>query len=101
MKLLIVGTANGGLLAGARFAEHGHEVVCVDSEWCTSAGLQSGLLSVQDLGLRELVTRHCKGGRLTFAADLCGAARESEFLIVALDPSESARGERLAPNPMW
>ena len=82
MKIAVVGTGYVGLVAGTVFAEHGHDVVCVDNDPARIEPLKRGETPIYEPGLEELVLRNVEEGRLRFTADL--AEGISDCLIIFL-----------------
>ena len=58
MKIAILGTGYVGLVAGAGFADFGHDVVCVDIAAARIESLCAGVIPFHEPGLAELVARH-------------------------------------------
>jgi UDPglucose 6-dehydrogenase len=92
MRITVVGSGYVGLVAGACFADLGHDVVLVDSDRQKLAALQKGQLPIYERFLPELVQRH-HGRRLQFSGELHSAARESEVIFVAVGTPATERGE--------
>ena len=86
MKIAVVGTGYVGLVAGACFADLGHDVVLVDNDERKLAALKSGQVPIHENFLPELLNRH-RGHRLTFSDDLREAVRAS----AARDSSRRSR----------
>lgn len=65
MRVAIVGSGYVGLVAGACFADLGHDVILVDNDQQKLAALNSGEVPIHEKFLPELLNRH-RGRRLTF-----------------------------------
>ena len=76
MRIAVVGSGYVGLVAGACFADLGHDVVLVDNDERKLAALKSGQVPIHENFLPELLNRH-RGHRLTFSDDLREAVRAS------------------------
>ena len=63
MRIAVVGSGYVGLVAGACFADLGHEVVLVDNDGQKVAALESGSVPIHEQFLPELLERH-HGSRL-------------------------------------
>ena len=89
MRIAVVGSGYVGLVAGACFAEIGHDVVLVDNDVHKLAELESGKIPIHEEFLPELITRHT-GSRLSFTQDLPGAvsAANAVFIAVGTPPTE-------------
>lgn len=83
MNLAVVGSGYVGLVAGACFAELGHQVILVDNNPAKVQALQRGELSIHEQFLPELIERH-RGQRLTFTGDLGAAVRSSQAIFIAV-----------------
>src|SRR5581483_4766746 len=83
MKIAVVGSGYVGLVAGACFAELGHQVLLVDNDDHKIAALQRGECPIHEKFLPELLERH-RGQRLDFTGDLAGAVRRSQVIFIAV-----------------
>ncbi len=88
MKIVIIGTGYVGLVAGACFADFGHEVVCVDNNPSKIASLKQGVMPIYEPGLDVLVTRNAAAGRLSFteALEPALAGADAAFIAVGTPP---------------
>lgn len=89
IRIAIVGSGYVGLVAGACFAEIGHQVILVDSDANKISALRSGMVPIHEEFLPELITRH-SSARLSFTQDLAEAVRASDavFIAVGTPPTE-------------
>ena len=92
MRIAVVGSGYVGLVAGACFADMGHEVILVDNDQEKVAALQAGQVPIHEILLPELLARH-RGNRLTFSGDLCGAVKESAAVFIAVGTPSTEHGE--------
>ena len=83
MRIAVVGSGYVGLVAGACFAELGHEVLLVDNDEHKIAALQRGECPIHEKFLPELLERH-RGKRLDFTGDLPDAVRRSQLIFIAV-----------------
>jgi UDPglucose 6-dehydrogenase len=83
MRIAVVGSGYVGLVAGACFAELGHNVLLVDNDERKLAELQLGECPIHEKFLPELLERH-RGKRLDFTGDLADAVRRSELIFIAV-----------------
>jgi UDPglucose 6-dehydrogenase len=92
MRIAVVGSGYVGLVAGACFADLGHDVIVVDNDDRKLAALKNGQVPIHENFLPELLSRH-RGQRLTFSDDLQGAVRASSAIFVAVGTPPTERGE--------
>lgn len=92
MRIAVVGSGYVGLVAGACFADLGHEVILVDNDQAKLAVLQAGEVPIHEKFLPELISRH-RGRRLKFSADLKAAVRASSAIFVAVGTPPTERGD--------
>ena len=92
MKITVVGSGYVGLVAGACFAEIGHEVVLVDKDPQRYSALESGVCPIHEAHLPELLARNHRQ-RLSFSASLAEPVRASEAVFVAVGTPPCANGE--------
>jgi len=92
MRIAVVGSGYVGLVAGACFADLGHEVVLVDNDQDKLAALRNGQVPIHEKFLPELLGRH-RGKRLTFSDDLKEAARLSSAVFVAVGTPPTEKGD--------
>src|SRR5215467_5952103 len=92
MQIAVVGSGYVGLVAGACFADLGHDVILVDNDQRKLAALRNGQVPIHEKFLPELLGRH-RGGRLTFSDDLQEAVRQSSVIFVAVGTPPTQSGE--------
>jgi UDPglucose 6-dehydrogenase len=92
MRIAVVGSGYVGLVAGACFADLGHEVILVDNDEQKLAALNNGQVPIHEKFLPELLGRH-RGERLKFSNDLKEAARGSSVVFVAVGTPPTESGE--------
>jgi UDPglucose 6-dehydrogenase len=92
MRIAVVGSGYVGLVAGACFADLGHDVILVDNDEGKLAALKNGQVPIHEKFLPELLNRH-RGQRLTFSNDLHEAVRLSSAIFVAVGTPPTERGE--------
>ena len=84
MNVGIVGTGYVGLVTGACFSEMGMNVTCIDIDKKKIEMLQSGQIPIYEPGLREIVERNTKKGRLHFVTDLASVLDSLSVVFVAV-----------------
>ncbi|HLK34078.1 MAG TPA: UDP-glucose/GDP-mannose dehydrogenase family protein [Terriglobales bacterium] len=92
MRIAVVGSGYVGLVAGACFAELGHDVVLVDNDAAKLGALQKGEVPIHERFLPELLQKH-RGSRLTFSGDLGKAAQDSAVIFIAVGTPPTEEGE--------
>jgi UDPglucose 6-dehydrogenase len=80
----MVGTGYVGLVTGACLADFGMNVVCVDRDEEKIAALQSRQIPIYEPGLKEIVARNERAGRLRFTTDLKSAIEDSLAIFIAV-----------------
>src|SRR5881392_592409 len=92
MQIAVVGSGYVGLVAGACFADLGHDVVVVDNDQAKLSALNRGDVPIHENFLPELLHRH-RGARLKFSDDLESAVRASSAIFVAVGTPPTEQGE--------
>ena len=92
MRIAVVGSGYVGLVAGACFADLGHDVILVDNDEEKLAAMKDGQVPIHEKFLPELLSRH-RGQRLAFSGDLQEAVRTSSVIFVAVGTPPTERGE--------
>jgi len=94
MQITIVGSGYVGLVAGACFADMGHQVVLVDNDQRKLDALKNGQVPIHENFLPELLERH-RGRSLTFSDDLRTAVEASSavFIAVGTPPTEQGNAD--------
>jgi len=92
MRITVVGSGYVGLVAGACFADLGHEVILVDNDQAKIAALQAGQVPIHEKFLPELLQRH-RGRGLTFSRSLHNAVDASAAVFIAVGTPSTEQGE--------
>jgi UDPglucose 6-dehydrogenase len=92
MRIAVIGGGYVGLVAGACFAELGHQVVLVDNDPEKYEALQRGEIPIHEEHLPELFAKH-RDKRLSFSDDLSVAVKGSEAVFVAVGTPQAESGE--------
>jgi UDPglucose 6-dehydrogenase len=92
MRIVVVGSGYVGLVAGACFADMGHDVIVVDNDQQKLAALKNGQVPIHERFLPELLERH-RGKKLQFSDDLHEAARASTAIFVAVGTPPTNSGD--------
>lgn len=92
MKLVVAGTGYVGLVAGACFAEMGHDVTCVDVDENKVKIMQSGISPIYEEGLEELMRKNNALGRLHYTVDYKSAYKNAEAIFIGVGTPEQPDG---------
>src|SRR5581483_2084183 len=92
MRVAIVGSGYVGLVAGACFADLGHDVVLVDNDQRKIAALKSGRVPIHENFLPELLARY-GGNKLQFTENLEQAALDASTIFIAVGTPPTGQGE--------
>jgi UDPglucose 6-dehydrogenase len=92
MNICVVGSGYVGLVAGACFAELGHDVILVDNDQRKLAALKCGDCPIHEEFLPELLQRN-RGKRLEFTSDLPFAVRRSQVIFIAVGTPPKEDGD--------
>ncbi len=84
MRIAMVGTGYVGLVSGVCFADFGHSVVCVDKDADKIETLRGGGVPIYEPGLKDLIAKNMRGGRLSFTTDLSEAMDGADAVFIAV-----------------
>lgn len=84
MRVAVIGTGYVGLVAGACFADTGHDVTCVDADERKVHALEQGQLPIYEEGLSDVVQRCVQDGRLHFTRDPADAVPQAQVVFIAV-----------------
>jgi len=92
MKVSIFGLGYVGCVTAACLAKDGHEMIGVDVVSAKVERLRSGLPTVIETGLDELIDRASKSGKLTATTDGRAAVLQSDVSIICVRTPNSPDG---------
>jgi UDPglucose 6-dehydrogenase len=92
VRIGIVGTGWVGLVTGAGLADFGNDVVGADVDGRKIAALTKGEVPFYEPGLRELVSRNVRQGRLRFTTSVADTARWAQVLFICVGTPQGADG---------
>src|ERR1700756_3651838 len=92
MRIAVVGSGYVGLVAGACFADLGHDVIVVDNDQRKLEALRNGQVPIHEKFLPELLIRN-RDVRLRFSDDLKDAVQRSSVIFVAVGTPPLENGE--------
>jgi UDPglucose 6-dehydrogenase len=100
LRITVIGTGYVGLVTATCFAESGNNVVGMDIDRRKIESLATGKIPIYEPGLQELVQRNAREERLRFTADLGQAARDADFIFIAVGTPQRPDGEADLDN-LW
>ncbi len=92
MKIAVAGTGYVGLVAGACFAEKGHNVICVDVDEVKVNLMKSGKCPIYEEDLEELMIKNYKEGRLNYTTDFKNAYKDVDAIFIGVGTPEQEDG---------
>jgi UDPglucose 6-dehydrogenase len=92
MRVAVVGSGYVGLVAGACFADLGHEVILVDNDERKLTALRNGQVPIHEKFLPELLQRH-RGRTLNFSENLRSAVEASDAVFIAVGTPPTEQGQ--------
>src|ERR1700722_14988775 len=92
MRIAVVGSGYVGLVAGACFADLGHDVIVVDNDERKLAALKNGEVPIHEKFLPEFLGPH-PGQLFQFSDDLQEAVHLSSVIFVAVGTPPTDRGD--------
>jgi len=93
MKLLCVGSGYVGLVSGTCFADLGNDVVCLDIDEKKVESLKKAIIPIYEPGLKELLERNIKLGRLNFTIDKEKSITHAEIIFICVGTPPKSNGE--------
>lgn len=91
--LCVVGAGYVGLATGACFADLGNRVFCIDTDEEKIKKIDLGIMPIYEPGLKEIVERNTKAGRLIFTSSYSEALAEARFIFIAVGTPSGVDGE--------
>ena len=91
--ICVIGTGYVGLVTGTCFSDMGNRVTCVDIIPEKVERLKQGILPIYEPGLKEMVERNVRAGRLNFTTDYADGLKDAEFIFIAVNtPTSNTQG---------
>ena len=95
VHITMIGSGYVGLVSGACLADFGHDVVCIDKDEAKIAQLEAGHLPIYEPGLKDIVAKNVRDGRLSFTTDLARGVEGARAIFIAVG-TPSRRGDGYA-----
>ena len=92
-QICVVGVGYVGLVTAACFSDLGNRVIALDIMEEKIEGLRRFELPIYEPGLKELVERNVKAGRLSFTTSYPEALQGTEFAFIAVGTPSGVDGE--------
>lgn len=92
MKICMIGAGYVGLVTGACLAEMGNDVICVDEDKEKIDTLKKGELPIYEPGLKDIIERNVREGRLIFTQDIKDGIIKSLLCFIAVATPSDADG---------
>lgn len=91
--ICVIGTGYVGLVTGTCFSDMGNRVTCVDIIPEKVERLKQGILPIYEPGLKEMVERNVRAGRLRFTTSYAEGLTDAEFVFIAVNtPTGTSQG---------
>ena len=92
MKICMIGSGYVGLVTGACFAEMGNDVICVDENAEKIELLKKGVVPIYEPGLKEIIDRNARGGRVVFTTSLEEGVSACQICFIAVGTPQDKDG---------
>jgi UDPglucose 6-dehydrogenase len=92
-QICVIGVGYVGLVTAACFADLGNRVIALDIIEEKIKGLRQGVMPIYEPGLKEMVERNVKAGRLTYTTSYPEALQGTEYAFIAVGTPSGVDGE--------
>ena len=92
-NICVIGVGYVGLTTGTGFADMGNHVVAVDISAERVENLRKGIMPIYEPGLKEMVERNVRAGRLIFTTSYSEGLHEADFVFICVGTPEGVDGE--------
>ena len=92
-QICVIGVGYVGLVTAACFADLGNRVIALDIVEEKIDGLRRGEMPIYEPGLKELVERNVRAGRLSFTTSYPEGLDGTEFVFIAVGTPSGVDGE--------
>jgi UDPglucose 6-dehydrogenase len=92
-QICVIGVGYVGLVTAACFSDLGNRVIALDISEQKIEMLKHGKMPIYEPGLKELVERNVRAGRLTFTASYEEGLENTQFVFIAVGTPSGVDGE--------
>ncbi|MFQ5453654.1 MAG: UDP-glucose dehydrogenase family protein, partial [Candidatus Zixiibacteriota bacterium] len=92
MNICIIGTGYVGLVVGTCLSDFGMNVICVDKDKEKIDMLKGGEVPIYEIGLKDIIQRNIKLGRLHFSTNIDQAVDRSLVIFIGIGTPERDDG---------
>lgn len=92
-QICVIGVGYVGLVTAACFADLGNRVIALDISESKIEGLKRGEMPIYEPGLKELVDRNVRSGRLSFTTSYAEGLEGTQFVFIAVGTPSGVDGE--------
>lgn len=92
-QICVVGVGYVGLVTAACFSDLGNRVIALDIIEEKVEKLRHGVMPIYEPGLKEMVDRNVRAGRLSFTTSYPESLRGTEFVFIAVGTPSGVDGE--------
>jgi UDPglucose 6-dehydrogenase len=92
-QICVIGVGYVGIVTAACFSDLGNRVIALDIMEAKIDGLKRGEMPIYEPGLKELIDRNVRAGRLSFTTSYEEGLEGSEFVFIAVGTPSGVDGE--------
>jgi UDPglucose 6-dehydrogenase len=92
-QICVVGVGYVGIVTAACFADLGNRVIALDINEEKIEGLKRGEMPIYEPGLKELMDRNIRAGRISFTTSYTEGLKGTEFVFIAVGTPSGVDGE--------
>jgi len=92
-NIAVIGTGYVGLVTGVGLADFGNKVICVDIDKAKIDMLNRGQIPIYEPGLKEILDKNVREGRLSFSTDIANTIQKSEVIFIGVGTPPKENGE--------
>ena len=92
-QICVIGVGYVGIVTAACFSDLGNNVIALDINEEKIDGLKRGEMPIYEPGLKELIDRNVRSGRLIFTTSYQEGLKGSEFVFIAVGTPSGVDGE--------